>query len=260
MWFFRRIESVTPQGPYTAAPRLPELDLDKLDLDKPHTDRPTSWHKSFNFLRLLPELRDLVYREAIASGNTSILRTSRFVQQEALPFVHKAGIFRIRARCSHGESYYIMTPPADLLPSPNSIQNIEIFVRIEADYGPVVPYEVSKYPDMRSITAFTDAAATVQRDTCYITFEKEVRMMHDKRPRVLLEMIKELRGFKTIIVTAIACDRAGDVGAYRAITRARMKPVYEMALEELEPVFGPGIWHDAAVQENRYLEFRPKQG
>lgn len=119
---------------------------------------------------------------------------------------------------------------------------------------------------MGCIAAFTDAAAAavagagdvVQRGTCYITFKKNVCMPLHLRPDAMLHTIRKLKGFKRMIVTAIASGCDGDVGAQRAVVRARNKPVYAMALEELEPVFGPGVWHDAVVQEGRYLEFRPR--
>lgn len=247
-----RNESEPHRGPQTAA-ILPSF----LDLEKPHTDPPTSWHKSFALLRLHPELRCMVYREAIAAGSTGILRTSHFVQQEALPLLYKAGILRIRTQSYGPHFHFVEVPPASFRPWSNSIQNIEISVRIAVVPDPVDDREP---PDMGCIATFTDGAAAVQRDTCYITFKKDMSSMLHQRPTVLLDAIRKLRGFKRIIVTAIASDGAGDMGAQRAIVRARNKTVYAMALEKLEPVFGPGVWHDAAVQESRYLEFRPKQG
>lgn len=79
------------------------------------------------------------------------------------------------------------------------------------------------------------------------------------RPGHLLDVVKRLKGFKRIVVKAVATgewDR--DVRGVEAVIRARNKPIYGMARDELEKVFGSGIWHDAATQESRYLEFRPE--
>ncbi len=217
-------------------------------------DQPTASHKSFPLLDLPLELQRMIYRAAITSGSTNILRTSRFIHNEASPLVHKAGIFRIRAQNRGYHYHYIRTPPADLQLL-RSIQNIEIRVTIEFD--PFYPEDFDwRKPEM---AAFTDGAAAVQRDTCYVVFRTCIRLPF-KRPEVFLDVIRKLRGFNTIIVTVIAGGWVGDAEPQRAIIRAENKPVYDIALKELVPVFGPGVWYDAAVQENRYLEFRPKQG
>lgn len=86
---------------------------------------------------------------------------------------------------------------------------------------------------MGFIASSTDGAAVVERDTCYITFQSSICTRLHKRPEVLLGIIRKLRGFKTIIVTAIASDFDKDIEAQEAIIRARTKPAYEMALKKL---------------------------
>ena len=217
----------------------------------PNTNQHAASHEKFPLFDLPAELRYIIYREAIISGTMGILQASRSIRQEASPLIHKEGILRIRIQ-AYGVIYSIQTPPANLQ-ALTSIQNIEISVTIK----PVWPRRVSG--DLGVIDFFTDGAAVFERGTCYITFKKSILQRLEERPEWLLRTIKRLKGFKTIIVTAIASDCDRDMRGQAAVMRARNKPVYQMALEELEPVFGPGIWHDAATQEGRYLEFRPKQ-
>ncbi len=218
-------------------------------------DQPTASHKSFPLLDLPLELQRMIYRAAITSGSTNILRTSRFVHNEASPLVHKAGIFRIRAQRSGPYYHYIKTPPTDLQLL-LSIQNIEMRLTSEFDSADLVKGNWRHSPEM---AAFTGGAAAVQRDTCYVVFRTCISE-RSQRPEVSLDIMREIRGFNTIIITVITGGWVGDMDPQRVIIRARNKPVYGILLKELVPVFGLGVWHDAAVQENRYLEFRPKQG
>lgn len=203
---------------------------------------------TFRLLDLPAELRCLVYDEAITSGTMSILRASRQVNQEASPLIHKSGIFRILTE-AYGNQYNIPTPP----PTSNSIQNIEISVAIKGSHADYHGH------DSGVLNTFTSAAAVVRRDTCYITFRMSILTSLHIKPERLLRSIKQLKGFKRIIATAIASQCEDYVGTQRAVIRARNKPTYEILLKELEPVFGPGIWHDAATQDGRYLEFHPQR-
>ena len=187
---------------------------------------------------------------AIAAGNMGILRTSHAVYEEASTLMHEAAIFRIPTY-SYGPLYSIRAPLIDFRTS-QVVQKVEVRVTIE----PV--------PNARGVQAFmsivpftANAGAVVQRDTCHITFRKTTRTVLSVKPESLLCVVKKLRGFKRIIVTATAESRAEDTVTQRAFIQAMNESVYRMALEELEPVFGPGIWHDGPLQESRYIEFRP---
>lgn len=226
--------------------------------ETPNSEQPTLSHNPFPLLHLPAEMRFKIYCDAIASGTTGILRASHFVHDEASPYMRKAGILTIRTE-SFENVYNIRTPAADFQPS-SSIQNIEILVAVKVISDRYLT-SFSHLPDsidMGCLAVFTDAAVAVPRGACYITFDSRI-CQGTGRPEVMLVVIKRLTGFKTIIVTAIVTGSEDDMRIQKAFIRARNKRVYDMALEELEPIFGPGVWHDAAVQEGRYLEFRPDQ-
>lgn len=177
-----------------------------------------------------------------------ILGVSRQIYQEASPLVRKAGIFRIHTQC-YATEYDIQTPPLNAATS-ILVQNIEISVMI-------ISANSHRTWDSGAMNVFMNATTVVNRDTCYIKLKTSIHQGLYVRPEYLLRSIKMLQGFKRIVVTATAIGCADYVEAQRVVIRARNKPVYEMALKELEPVFGSGVWHDAATQEGRYLEFHP---
>lgn len=219
-----------------------------------NTDLPPAvTHATFPLFDLPAELREMVYTSAITAGTMGLLRCSHAIHREASPLVRSAVILRIRVQACQ-MSYREEHTPAEW-PSTMTIQNIEISVKIRAvqtDYEP----EYSGVID--TFTSDAAVAAVVERDTCYIVLKKSIlERLHTRIPS-LFRTIRKLRGFKRIVVTAIATgvwDK--DTRGVEAVIRARNKPVYKMALDELEPVFGPGIWHDAGTQESRYVEFRP---
>ena len=180
----------------------------------------------------------------------SILRASRLVNQEATPLIQRCGIFRIHTE-AYGDDYNIPTPPINY-PLSRSVQNIEISVAIMGNWIGH-PSHISGVLD-----TFTSAATVVQRDTCYITFRMSILTSLHFAPERLLGWIKQLEGFKRVVVMAIATGCEGYVESQRVVMRARNKPTYELLLKELEPVFGPAVWHDAATQESRYLDFYPQ--
>ena len=217
----------------------------------PCTDMTVASHMTFPLFDLPAELREMVYAEAITAGTMGLLRTSRSIYREASPLMQKGAIFRIRIQ-AYCFSYREETIPADLWPS-TPIQNVEIGVTIRATRTDDEPHYAGV------IDTFTDTPAAVDRDTCYITFKKSILERLHTRPESLLRTVRKLKGFKRIIVSAIATGVwEKDTRGIEAVIRARNKPVYGMALDELEPIFGPGVWHDAATQEGRYLEFCPE--
>lgn len=82
----------TNKHPYlTTAATAPDIPTQPTVAD-PNENHP------FPRSKLPRELADMIYSNALASGNTSLLRLSRASNRAASPFLFKAGIFRINVR------------------------------------------------------------------------------------------------------------------------------------------------------------------
>ena len=214
----------------------------------------------FPLTELPLELAEEIFFHALASGNTSVLRVSHSISEGALRLRFKVGIFRIKIQERHDwfsiRSHPISTQVANL------IQNIE--VRIDLD-GPDESRALYSGPTVPT-AHFMDSS--FQRDTCYIVLRTQDLRGHYEKPRYSLGQIQRLRGFKTVIVRAIAADRHRDGYSLidvpirvpepinPAFTRVREKLMCEMVRGELEEVFGPGVMYKSDDGRRR-LEFHP---
>lgn len=226
------------------------------------------------------ELVEIVYSWALASGTTSVLRLSRRSNEIATRFRFKASIFRIKVQ---ENSYGFNIGAQELsLQTAFSIQNVEVRIDLDCipwparhgspfdvlnDYPPKLQaYSSIHPPPSRPVPGplvhFMDPL--IQRDTCYITIRSHNPQAHYLKPEYILSQIQRLKGFKTVIVRAIAGDGHHVTNdAVRAprptnpvLTGIREKLMCEMVRGELEEVFGPGVMHKRDYQK-RYLEFHP---
>ena len=227
--------------------------------------------------RQLPqELVEMIYSWALASGTTSVLRLSKQINEVATRFRFKASIFRITVQ--ENRYHFNIRAPEISTQTALSIQNVEIRIDLDGVPWPSRPSNGSPFDNMtaspprlpadssthpgpsyrvrRPLIPFMDP--TIQRDTCYITIRSHDPQAHYRKPTNILGQIQRLKGFKTVIVRAIAGD--GHHIVFRrtnpVLTGIREKLMCEMVGGELEEVFGPGVMRKGDDQK-RYLEFHP---
>ena len=83
--------------------------------------------KLCGFLSIARELRDMIYTELLASGNTAILQVSKQVHDEAKDHLYRQGICRLRFECSR-EYFSILNPPKSPL---SRVQNFNLTIDIQ---------------------------------------------------------------------------------------------------------------------------------
>lgn len=131
---------------------------------------------------------------ALVSGTTSVLRLSHSSNEAASRFRFKAGIFRIEIQEHEDPDHFLIRSHQMSTQVANLIQNVEI--RIDLDHVPS-----NCEPSPGPIAHFMDPS--FQRDTCCIVLRSHSLQGHYQKPCYSLSQIQRLRGFKTVIVTAI---------------------------------------------------------
>ena len=79
--------------------------------------------------RLPQELRDIIYQDVIASGHTSILRTSKALYKDMKPVVSSHGLYRVQiihGSYRNGRSRYALDRQFSIAPQ---VQNMEIHIQ-----------------------------------------------------------------------------------------------------------------------------------
>lgn len=80
--------------------------------------------KLCGFLSIARELRDMIYTDLLASGNTAILQVSKQVHDEAKDHLYRQGICRLRFQCRR-EYFSILNPPKSPL---SGVQNFNLTI------------------------------------------------------------------------------------------------------------------------------------
>ena len=140
--------------------------LERRHVDPRSTKTPT--RKQFPFLRLPPELRAMIYKPLIQAGDLRILRTSKLINQEAVPYLSEVAKLRVNLGRSsiNGGSKVTLALTAEItlsgaltLIAPYYIQHIEL--RLDLITRP------STRIDTKLIACFTGNKIT--RKSCKIT-------------------------------------------------------------------------------------------
>lgn len=213
-----------------------------------------SKQKMFPLLRLPRELRDIIYRDAIAAGNLEILRTNKAVHGEASELLSQHAVFRM----SFG---FTTSKPVDLpRGAEGSIQRVECQLNMCSS---------AFYYDHDIITRF--AGKDVIRESCVVTLDYGKDAMAapaSYRYIKLFSQLARLSGFKDLVVV-IPLERS-DFGEFESFLiedqfdgnfpyGSRLLKHhwgnYERVRRFLERGLGPGKFHDSV--EGHHLEFRP---
>lgn len=220
-----------------------------------HIDAPST--PTFRLLDLPVELQDIIFRFCLATGNTGVLLLSKNIHTRVVHFLYKDVYLRLHSadlkRDHNSPTYSIRWP---LPPSKMSlIQNVSI----NLDHGFLK--ELKKLLDLPSLTGldFTlplwDPKA--QARTFHIGFSREDRFLEEEWD-ALGKLTMGLITFEFVTVTAITKIQK----YYRPnakVFRARNKEVYNIFRQKWEGTLGPAKFFDGLVQEERYLEFRPRE-
>lgn len=143
----------------------------------------------FPLLRLPRELRDTIYRHAIAAGNTEVLRVSKLVKEEASEHLSKHGILRVNL------GYVDRTNWVHLGSQPKiSFQHVEL----RLSTGPGVP-------PFNSAVLSGLGGNEVIRKSCVVilNYGKEGSAPYSINRHWLYLHLQRLNGFKSLVVKII---------------------------------------------------------
>ena len=205
--------------------------------------------RTFSLLRLIPELRLLVYEPLIAIGHLSILRTNRQVHEEAATVMERNAVLRIK----YGYRGRINLSGIPTLHCVRALQHIEVHFGMSSNYCFHQCWEA--FTQFRKVFGGRDVArhsCTIFLDfSCYPWVTGQQTFARDTSCRA----IARLTGFKTLTVK-IKRDN------YRAHkhegkTFDRTLHIYNTIQEILETTLGPALL-DKSISDHCLL-FHPKR-
>ena len=152
--------------------------------------------KPFPFLKLPPELRDMIYEPLIQTGDLSILRVSKFVNKDALPYLSKAATFRItlggrkHKRIIIPQITGVFISGNMTLLAPDCIQNLDIRLDIASRAIPNI--------DTQFLKMFS--GKEISRKTCNITVKFGILgpVRHLLAKDEFYSVVSTLTGFETL--------------------------------------------------------------
>ena len=229
----------------------------------------------FQFMKLPPELRCMIYAQALAAGATSILRLSKQVYAEAQQCTYTSAFLRLNVQgvlkgwVEHEDKNFV--PWLDV-PNLDFIQNVHFDVDCKKLY-PV-------YANVRRLEAFhhfLGRAGSVQRKTCNITLRNtSFNLMHytaglgqDK-----LNIVGSLTDFENVFFMASRgsprplSHRLRGIGKASVLVNARYdryndwmsEEMYSLVKGYLEAKLGPATYQtDVTAGGGGYLTFHPRK-
>ena len=213
-------------------------------LDNSHTDKPSTT-KTFPFLKLPPEIRDKIYKPLIQAGDLSILRVSKIVNMETLPYLFKVGTLRItlggrkHKRIIIPRVTGIFISGSMTLLAPYFIQNLDIRLDITSREIPNI--------DTQFIKMFS--GKEISRKTCNITVRFGILgpVRHLLNKNEFYAAVSTLTGFETL---TLRLEDQYNKGMLKTLIAMTMGPGerpgllmcatgYERLFHFLSPTLGP---------------------
>ena len=210
----------------------------------------------FRLLDLPVELQDIIFRLCLASGNTGVLLLSKAIYIRVVHFLYSDAYLRLRLHSAdlkrdHTSRIYSIHWPLDSSKM-SLIQNFSIHFDIGFLKG------LLDHPYLTGID-FTLPLwnPNTQARTFHIGYSRKDDTLK-KETDVLGKLIAGLTTFEFVTVTAIT-GRQVRYQPNARVFRARNREVYNIFRQEWEGTLGPAKFFDGLVQEERYLEFRPRE-
>lgn len=215
----------------------------------------------FRLLDLPVELQDIIFRLCLATGNTDVLLLSKNIHTRVVHFLYRDAYLRLynaNLRMDHNPGIFNVHWP--LPPS-----KMSLIQKISIDFDNGFLKELLDHPYITGID-FTLPLwnPNTQARTFHIGYWRKDEVLKNEA-HVLGKLIAGLTTFEFVTVTAITeiVQRAGEPGILyqpnARVFRARNSEVYNMFRQEWEGTLGPAKFFDGLVQEERYLEFRPRK-
>ena len=190
-------------------------------LNNSHTDITVA-KKPFPFLNLPPEVREMIYKPLIQTGNLSILRVSRLVHKEALPYLSKHATLRIslggleHRRIIIPQMTGIFSPGTMTLFAPAQIQNLSIHLDIIARATPNI--------DTQLLRLFS--SNEIPRKTCTITVEfgNLGPIRHLLVRNEFYDVVATLTGFETLTLRLEDHREEDETGILESLIATTIEP------------------------------------
>ena len=216
----------------------------------------------------------MIYRYLLASGDISILGTSKSVKEEASPFLYKEGIFRLRIQAPY-TNFQLPSHSLDL------IQNIDIRIDSWKDDAPTESMLI-KILHQLSASCITRQSlrivldATESNSGCrFNTRDYNFSFRNSSLDGPNLDDIThpdylyllEFSLFHTLALARLAKDGVGFSSIYVGVEGMEFSVkelvLYDAACSEteemVEPWLGPGVWRTGRDTPGLSVEFCPRR-
>ncbi|KAL2038889.1 hypothetical protein N7G274_008411 [Stereocaulon virgatum] len=229
----------------------------------------------FQFMKLPPELRWMIYAQALAAGTTSILRLSKRVYAEAQQCTYTSAFLQLNLQGvfggwgEHEDKDFV---PWLNVPNLDFIQN----VHFDVDYKRLYPGHVN-IRRLKAFHQFLGGAGSVQRKTCNITLRNtSFHTMHYTAGlgQDMLNIVGSLTDFENVFFmasrgsprplshrlrgTGNALVPAND--RYDKYNDWMSEEMYSLVKQFLEVKLGPATYQtDVRAGGGGYLTFRPRK-
>ena len=202
--------------------------------------------KIFPFLKLPAEVREMIYKPLIQSGNISILRVSKLVNMEVVPYLSKMGTFRIPLG-DHDHERIVIPRVTGIfsfgtmtLAAPDCIQKLDIILDIRSRTIPTI--------DTQLIRMF--GGKEILRKSCYITVKFGILgpIRHLLAKDEFYDALSTLTGFETLTLWLEDHKDDGEMGMLKTTTTtdldrrspfASCKEHYHRIFEVISRTLGP---------------------
>lgn len=223
---------------------------------------------TFRLYDLPLELRRFIFRHTLATCGSTILRTSRQVNSDAIEYTYSSALLRVNLHDAVRDvNHYIGSPFLSLQYLRNaplaSIQKIAITV----DYAKLnaeMAIRVTKFLFLIPHRGFhRPKTCMIEIINCNVASVKP-------KIRELLCLFKTIHKVNNVFLTVYSgvgqfqmCSGVNpyfnpDQGPHRLVNRAWNKEVYDIAEREWA-MLGLAVWNDGDRQQDRYLEFHPRE-